>query len=276
MKTQQLRRALFGACALRLPVVAKLMPTPAPLRVLRYDPPGDCAHKELLVLLPGIGDMAASFEKQGFAAAVQDRPMDVWAVDAHIGYYANRTVLERLHEDVVMPARRRGYRSITLAGISLGGFGSLLYASRYPDFIDRVMLIAPYLGEPEIVKEIAVTGLAAWTPSPLAGRDYERRLWTWLQGYANERALSMPPLFLGFGDADSFVAAHRVLSAVLQSDRVAIAHGGHTWPVWRQLWSQLHPALNAPLLREVGGERVVPGQDIASKPVPSSARIRRQ
>lgn len=263
MKAQQLRRAMLGACALRLPLAAKLLPTPAPLPVLQYESPGHHAHKGLLVLLPGIADTAASFAEQGLVAAVQPRLLDVWAVDAHIGYYANRTVVERLHEDVVLPARRLGYRSIMLAGISLGGFGSLLYVSRYPGIIDRVLLIAPYLGEPEIVQEIAAAGLAAWKPSLPAGKDYERRLWAWLQGYATDRVPSMPPLYLGFGDADCFAPAHRVLSAVLPGDRVAIVHGGHTWPVWRQIWRQLHPALDAHLTRE-GVEPVVPPQNIAS------------
>lgn len=269
MKAQQARRALIGACALRVPAVAKLLPTSAPLAVLRYESPGPYARKELLVLLPGIADTAASFEGQGFVAAAQQRPLDVWAVDAHIGYYANRTVLDRLHEDVVMPARTLGYRSITLAGVSLGGFGSLLYVGRYPGLIARVMLIAPYLGEPEIVHAVAATGLAAWTPSARAGQDYEQRLWTWLQGYATERVALMPQLYLGFGDADSFASAHRVLSAVLPSDRVAIVQGGHTWSVWRQLWNRLHPALDSHLNRDVGVERVVPVEDMASKPIPS-------
>lgn len=250
MKAQQLRRAVLGACALRLPLAAKLLPTLAPLPVLRYESPGDYAHKGLLVLLPGIADTAASFAEQGFVDAMRPGSMDVWAVDAHIGYYANRTVVDRLHEDVVSPARRRGYRSITLAGISLGGFGSLLYVSRYPGLIDRVLLIAPYLGEPEIVQEIAAAGLAAWRPSLLAGKEYERRLWAWLQGYATDRVPSMPPLYLGFGAADCFAPAHRVLSAVLPCDRVAVVHGGHTWPIWRRLWSRLHPVLDADLTRD--------------------------
>ena len=31
------------------------------------------------------------------------------AVGAHLGYYANRTIVVRLHEDVIGPARAKGY-----------------------------------------------------------------------------------------------------------------------------------------------------------------------
>jgi pimeloyl-ACP methyl ester carboxylesterase len=240
--SQRARRAIVGACALRVPQFARLLPRPVPLSVLRYEPPGEPARKRLLILLPGIGDTAASYDRQGFVAAAQrgEHVTDVWAVDAHVGYYASRTILTRVHEDLIEPARERGYRSITLAGISLGGFGALLYASQYPGALERVIAIAPFLGRPGVVREIGITGLPAWTSPAIAAHDYERRLWAWLQGYAlPDVSSTLPALFLGYGDRDCFAPAHRLLSAVLPHQRVFVTAGGHTWSTWRQLWTDL-------------------------------------
>lgn len=238
----RMKRAILGACAMRAPQLAALLRTPVPIPVLRYETSGGHRGKRLLVLLPGIGDTAACYERQGFVAAARQRELatDVWAVDAHVGYYAGRTILERLEQDVIRPAQDAGYRSITLAGISLGAFGALLYASRDPASITRVIALAPFLGRPAVVREVAAGGLAAWQDTGIATHDYERRLWAWLKGYATDPSSELPSLYLGFGERDPFAPAHRVLSAVLPSQQVVVAEGGHTWRTWRQLWSELH------------------------------------
>ena len=94
----------------------------------------------LVIFLPGIGDLAEDFESRGFIEALMQSPLraDAMAVDAHYGYYGRRTLLERLAQDVVLPARSR-YREVWLVGISVGG----------PDHIGRALLLAPYLGETE-------------------------------------------------------------------------------------------------------------------------------
>src|SRR5712672_3477612 len=53
---------------------------------------------------------------------------DIVVADLHFGYYLRQTAIERLREDVILPARTRGYQCISLVGISLGGFGALYYA----------------------------------------------------------------------------------------------------------------------------------------------------
>jgi hypothetical protein len=85
--------------------------------------------RELLVFLPGVFDVVEDYEAYGFLRAVREtgRAVDMLLVDAHLGYYAARTVLERLRQDVIVPARAR-YESICLIGISMGGLGALLPA----------------------------------------------------------------------------------------------------------------------------------------------------
>jgi pimeloyl-ACP methyl ester carboxylesterase len=242
--TQRAKRAILGAWAAGFPQFARLLPQQVPVPVLQYEAPGRPDQKQLLLLLPGIGDTAGCYARQGFLTVAQQgqRPTDVWAVDAHVGYYASRTFLDRLDQDVIGPARERGYRTITLAGISLGGFGALLYASRFPGTVEKVIALAPFLGRSAVVQEIGVSGLSAWTHSEIAANDYERSLWSWLKGYGTEGAGTLPRLYLGFGEEDCFVSAHRLLSAVLPDRQVFIAPGGHTWSTWRHLWGRLQEA----------------------------------
>ena len=45
------------------------MPAIEPLNVLRFD---DARHSELMVFLPGIGDVPEDFERNGFVQALRD------------------------------------------------------------------------------------------------------------------------------------------------------------------------------------------------------------
>ena len=74
------------------------------------------------------------FETAQFVQAVYDAGIhaDMVAVEAHYGYYATRTVVTRLREDVIAPARAQGYTQIWLVGVSMGGLGALLYVRAYP------------------------------------------------------------------------------------------------------------------------------------------------
>lgn len=202
----------------------------------------------LLVFLPGAYDRPADLAEQGFARAVADRSLalDVWLVDAHLGYYHERSIVERLHAEVIAPARALGYRTIGLAGISIGGFGALLYAQAHPQEVQGVIALAPYLGPRPLLKEIeAAGGAAAWAASGAAERAEapdaaERALWRWLTRVGPQAAADgRPELVLGYGSEDRLVAGHRLLAAVLPPERVLTTPGGHDWPAWRTLWARI-------------------------------------
>jgi S-formylglutathione hydrolase FrmB len=202
----------------------------------------------LLVFLPGAYDRPADLAEQGFAQAVRDRSLalDVWLVDAHLGYYNERSIVERLHAEVIAPARAQGYRTIWLAGISIGGFGSLLYAKTHPREVQGVIALAPYLGARSLLKEIdAAGGAAAWLASGAAERvdspdAAERSLWRWLTTVGSQPApADAPELILGFGTEDRLVAGHRLLAAVMLPAKVLTTPGGHDWPAWRTLWARM-------------------------------------
>jgi len=197
----------------------------------------------LVVMLPGRFDRPQDFVREGLVADLKRRraDVDVLLADAHLGYYMDRSVLERLRTDVIGPARRQGYRRVWLAGISLGGFGALGYAARHGREagaeIDGVLAIAPYLGSDEVVAAIGRTGgPRLWLDSPerLRAIDLEQDVWQYLA----EPPVGAPPVFLGYGRADRMSNAHRLAAGLLPTGRVMQADGGHDWAPWRALWQQ--------------------------------------
>ena len=136
---------LFGVVR-RYSAFKRIFPATAPLAVQRFDC-GEERASELMIFLPGVGDVLEDFERNRFMEAVwaSGRPANIIVADLHAGYYFRFNVLDRLHKDVIEPARSCGYQSIRLVGISLGGFGALLYTMEKTADIQGLMLLAPYL-----------------------------------------------------------------------------------------------------------------------------------
>ncbi|HEX2055063.1 MAG TPA: alpha/beta hydrolase-fold protein [Nitrospiraceae bacterium] len=236
---RRFRRRAICRLALHFPTLVRWLDTPRPLFMHRHDYRSPSTIRDLLVLLPGIGDSAEDFERHGFVDLVRrlDWPVDILMVDAHYGYYADRTVLEELHTGVFLPAKAYGYRHTWLAGISLGGFGALLYASRYPRDVTGVVAMAPFLGRRELIEQIGRAGsLAAWTDEDAEKEDYPKQLWQWLRRSLEEH--SGPKLYLAFGERDPFASAQRLLAASLSRQQVFIESGAHDWATWRRLWAR--------------------------------------
>src|SRR6266545_1036065 len=105
---RRLRRRMTSRLALVSSRALAFLPCSTPLASLEY--PGLRQKDRLIVFLPGIGDVAEEFEARGFIGALAQSglPADAIAVDAHYGYYARQSVIDRLAHDVVLPARHRG------------------------------------------------------------------------------------------------------------------------------------------------------------------------
>ena len=237
LRLSKWKRIAVSRLSLRYPSLLRFLPTPRPFDIRRCLYQGTAPSRDLIVCLPGIGDEAADFEDWGFVDLVRAHrwAADVLLVDAHYGYYADRTLLEQLHQDVLLPASTAGYRSTWLVGISLGGLGALLYASQYRD-IHGVVAIAPFLGTHSLVQEIVVAGgLAQWTTSRITASDEIEAIWTWVHT-RGQQSRSSPEIFLAFGEDDMFVEAHRLLASSLPSSHVLTRPGGHRWSVWQALW----------------------------------------
>lgn len=225
----------LGGCSLLTP--------PALPRMNSLRHPGPCAGRAetLVVMLPGAYSRPPEFLAAGFPQALREHAVnaDTLIVDSHLGYYSDRSVLRRLREEVVQPARAEGYRRIWLVGISLGGMGALGYAVRHGQDIDGVLVLAPYLGSRRLTQQVdEAGGPRAWRAAGLDADDPEdadelaRELWS---VFATPASV-LPPVYLGYGRDDRFVSAHRRFAELLPGDRVCTAPGGHDWPVWRALW----------------------------------------
>jgi pimeloyl-ACP methyl ester carboxylesterase len=235
------RKPAAGALVLALTLLisgcAMYRPTAVPMDMISDR--GGCAPRatELVVMLPGARSSPDEFVDEGFVAALRRRglPADVTMVDSHMGYYTNESMLQRLRDDVVLPARTAGYRRIWLVGISLGGFTALGYAARYGGDIDGVLALAPYPGSEKLLAEMATAGgPAAWQHSvQVKPNDFERAIWLWL---ARGGGAGKLPVYLGHGLGDRFAGGLRVMTPLLPAGHASTVPGGHDWEPWRQLW----------------------------------------
>ncbi len=233
--------------------------TPVPVPTLASPLSATGRTDTLVVFLRGRGGSIADFEKESMLPVLREAGVkaDTIVVDAHLGYYFKKTAIIRLQADVLVPARRLGYRRIVLVGVSLGGLGALLCERDNPGSVDALVLLGPYLGEKDrFFDQIdKAGGPAAWA----AGRDpqaggIEEQIWTFL----GTKSAALPPTWLLSGRADSYARGHRLFAGLLPATRVATLAGGHDWPVWRALWRDV--CFNSDLFQaeRAGGRPAVP------------------
>ena len=186
-----------------------------------------------IVMLPAAYAAAGDFVEHGFGHAVRERQLDIDLVFAgfELPHVTDRTVLTRLRQEHILPARAGG-ASVWLGGISLGGYLALCYAERHGQELGGLCLFSPYLGSHIVTGEIArAQGVRGWHPGELAEDDDERRVWRFIKTRAKRF-----PIHLGMARADRFADRHAVLAAALPAADVDRVDGGHDWPTWRRLW----------------------------------------
>ena len=191
----------------------------------------------LVVLLPPSLSSVDDFYDQGFVEAVHQRrlPVDLLLADTTGQHVIDQTVVTALHTEVILPAHTMGYRTIWMAGISLGAFSALHYAAHHADQLAGLCLLAPYPGTGDVLAEIhAAGGAASWCQQQPSNED-ERAWWQWLgrESLKTERTI---PVYLGTGNADRFLRGQRLLSDLLPKDHTRMLPGRHEWPTWKALW----------------------------------------
>lgn len=253
--------ALAGAWLVTAPGGCTTWPAPTvPMPVRRIA--ARCAANQRCVLLPGVYSRADDFVGEGFVEDLQRHApaCEMLLADAHLGYLVEGQLVRRLREDVVRPApavaaagspaaegpAAAAVRRPWLVGISLGGLAALAYAMRHGDEVAGVLAIAPYLGRRTLLRDIsAAGGPLAWSrrTAPPASDDgspgaLEDALWHWFAQRAATPGAATPPVYLGYGRADRFVDAQRVLQSLLPPGCTDVVDGGHDWPPWRALWQR--------------------------------------
>jgi enterochelin esterase-like enzyme len=194
--------------------------------------------QRLVIVLPGRGDDLAALKATGIAAAIQESLPDAEILLAGItmAYYQEGRSVQRLHEEIVAPARQRGFREIYLAGASMGGMGVLLYEREYPGQMSALVLMAPFMGDGALIEEIkAAGGLQRWNAGPVpaqvngdnVGREEWRVAQSWLANPARARNV-----WLICGQQDQFHGAASMIAPLLPAQNYQAPQGGHAWRVW--------------------------------------------
>jgi hypothetical protein len=219
---------------------------PVPTALL---PSKEGSHR-LVVVLPGRRDRLESLRRSGVGEAIQRvwPDADVLFAELSMPHYLDRSAARRLHDEVLMPARRRAYTEIWLVGASLGGMGEILYDRMYPGQVDGMVLLAPYTGERAIHDEIrAAGGLAAWAPraEPADAADaWQRELWTHLKTWADEPARTRN-VWLAYGDNDYLREGMPLVAGLLPPDHVHVVPGKHAWSTWTPATESIFRAIDA-------------------------------
>jgi hypothetical protein len=208
-----------------------------PLPTLRFPATVPAPPSRLVIVLPGLGEDMADLQRSGIAAAIQ-RGMpdaDVTYALASVRYYFDGGMPRRVHEQVVVPARARGYREIWLLGASMGG-GVTMYEREYPGEMTGLVLLAPFMGSRQVLDEIrAAGGLVHWNPGPLpekvTGFNIAREQWRMVQGWSREPARNRH-VWLVCGTQDSLLPASELIAQMLPPDHFLKNGGIHDWTAW--------------------------------------------
>ncbi len=187
----------------------------------------------VLVLLSGTYSEPEDFVRQGFVEAVEARGIaaEVVMAQTRAAYFSDGSIVRRIRDHVVVPARERGGERVWMTGLSLGALAALAYVARHGRDVERLALLSPYPGTREVLREIdAAGGLAAWTP-PRLGEDAERDAWSWLR-----RADGSIPVECHFASGDRFAEGQRRITRCLPQAAVHEVAGGHEWKDWRGMW----------------------------------------
>jgi pimeloyl-ACP methyl ester carboxylesterase len=213
--------------------------TPAPVPTIHGGSP---AAKELVVFLPGRWSAADEFEREGFFKIAAERWPDarLVAADLHLGYYKSRSSARRVHEDIIATARKSGVKTVRVVGVSMGGLGALIHDLEFPEDIDEIYLLSPFVGEEEVIAEIgAAGGVRQWNGEPADERDFSRKLWRGLEEKWLEQG-RRPKVKLACGTEDRLAGTNRQFAAdFLKEEEVLWLPGDHDWPAWRELLREM-------------------------------------
>jgi hypothetical protein len=211
----------------RLPIATELLPAPQP-----------SATRTLVIVLPGRADDGLGDNERGMAKAIHEAwpGADVLLTSATYAYYRDGNVVERLHEDVVAPALRAGYRRLWLAGASMGGMGAMLYERAHPGTVAGGVLFAPFLGDKPLLEEIRrAGGVRRWEPGPLPAavdaHNYQRQIWK----HIREHSALASRVWLACGRDDYLLSGARLLATTLPQDRYVEMPGSHDWRTWSRI-----------------------------------------
>jgi pimeloyl-ACP methyl ester carboxylesterase len=190
-----------------------------------------------IVCLPGRGNRMDVYERNGFIDDVRAAGIraDFYQVDAHLGYYINVTLAERMREDVFSKIDGN-YDEVWVVGASLGALGAVLLEAESPGTWQRMLLLGPFVGNEK--KFFTAAGLSPKRTTELPedlDPEHLRLFWNWIIAWDNDAEVK-PQIFASWGDSDRFARYQQLLTHYLPDDATHVTAGGHNWSTWKSGW----------------------------------------
>lgn len=242
----------------------------APKPMVVYLPPGFNASREtpypVVYFLHGLGNSPDDFESRG-AAALTDRlirdgrvpPVIIALPSGAISYYVNRKGGGAPYEDHVRleaPAYVEAHYPVrteregrAISGISMGGFGALKIAMRYPEEFGSASAHTPFLMKdvPEGEGTDRTSRMFMRVMRTLYGDPIDMAMWRANNPFALARATegNLPPLLFTAASQDRYglqvpaKAFHEELMAVEAPHVYVPFEGVHGWTSFEHHWEDM-------------------------------------
>ena len=218
----------------------------------------------VVYLLHGLGDNETGWVQFGEADRITDEgiksgelpPMIIVMPNAGVTWYVNDYQNKVRYEDMFvqeliphidsMFRTRTGREYRALAGLSMGGFGSLTLAMHHPDLFSSCAALSAAVRTDETFASIPDdrynTVYAPIFSGPVKGQERLTLAWKrnspiTLARSAPESDLSKVRWYLDCGDDDALTVGNAVLHMALLERKIPheyrVRDGAHTWSYWR-------------------------------------------
>ncbi|MGH8504713.1 MAG: alpha/beta fold hydrolase [Stenotrophobium sp.] len=210
------------------------------------------AQHPLVVVLPGFGADDEDMQKHDIGAAIHETwpQADVLLTSATFAYYTRRNIVQRLDDDVITPARQKGYQQIWLAGASVGGMGVLFYEYAHPGAMTGLILLAPWLGSSDLQKKIRdAGGVRQWDPGPVPAvvdnDNYQQEMWRVIKRWSEDPAAAQR-VWMICGADDRMLKGDQLLATALAPSHFMVIPGSHNWETFLRAASLISAQINQP------------------------------
>ncbi|WP_200754910.1 alpha/beta hydrolase [Coprobacter secundus] len=219
----------------------------------------------VLYLLHGLGDNHTSWSLLGQIQAIADRVIDsgkademiIVMPDAKQSWYINackgKAQMEKMFFEEFIPHIETTYRAISqkeqraIAGLSMGGYGSLLYALKHPDMFVACFPISAAVFSDEDILNFSeedytrrfkdIIGGGNTKESRLTPTWRENDIYTILKNYpkADKKKVKY---YIACGDDDFLYRNNLQLALAMYDTHIPtifrLRNGQHHWPFWRR------------------------------------------
>src|SRR5262249_18461408 len=114
--TEPMKRILIGLAFLALAGCIAIGDPTVPIPAQTFNARRAAGERTMILVLPGFGADAKDMAARGVPKTIQDvwPEADVVLTSATIAYYRGSLVVDRLHDEIVVPAKRAGYQRVWL------------------------------------------------------------------------------------------------------------------------------------------------------------------